>query len=90
MIACVVYVCVYMCCVCVCDRVCYTCLCVCCVCLNVCCMSCPQEKQLQVLTARQKGLEGKLLMLQAEHLQGEMESGEWVHEWLCMQCILLQ
>ena len=71
----------------------FVCVCtvyVLCVCVYVCvcavyvlmfgCMSWPQEKQLQMLTARQKGLEGKLSMLQAEHLQGEMESGEWVHE----------
>ena len=81
-----VWVCVlYMCCVCLCVYV--LCMRVR-VCVRVCavyalmfgCMSWPQEKQLQMLTARQKGLEGKLSMLQAEHLQGEMESGEWVHE----------
>ena len=84
MCVCTVYACV----VCVC--VCMYCVCVVCACVYVCvcavyalmfgCMSWPQEKQLQMLTARQKGLEGKLSMLQAEHLQGEMESGEWVHE----------
>ena len=35
-----------------------------------------QERQLQTLKARQKGLEGKLLILQQEPLKDETESGE--------------